>query len=48
MFFVKQLEEAYVQKTFTIEKTKEPAIVCVQGHKKDVLCSDGVSRFVVC
>jgi hypothetical protein len=47
MFFVHQLEEAYVQKSVVIAATHETAIVCPVGHKKSLLCSDGERKFVV-
>ena len=47
MFFVHQLEEAYVQKSIVIAATHETAIVCPSGHSKTVLCSDGEHRSVV-
>eukprot|EP00026_Physarum_polycephalum_P001262 Phypoly_transcript_01263.p1 GENE.Phypoly_transcript_01263~~Phypoly_transcript_01263.p1 ORF type:complete len:1153 (+),score=139.74 Phypoly_transcript_01263:409-3459(+) len=46
MFFVHQLEEAYVQKS-VVTATHETAIVCPAGHKKAILCADGEYRSVV-
>lgn len=40
MFFVHQLEEAYVQKNIIITATKETGVICPTGHSKVVDYND--------
>lgn len=47
MFFVHQIEEAYVQKNVIITETKETGVICPAGHNKIVPYNDGSGCAVI-